>query len=121
MKSLSRIDDIFSAFMIDEVLQDALFLSKNKRYHFTKSDDGQLTLEVPAPGLKKTNFNVNYANDVLSVSADVKKGMHTQSFSYRFAVGFVDPAKIEAIYEDGVLSVKLPDAKNANCTTITVK
>lgn len=121
MRSLSRIDDIFSSFMIDEVFQDALSLSKNKGYRFAKNVEGQLTLEVPAPGLKKTDFKISYVNDVLSVSADVKKSLHTQSFSYRFAIGHVDPAKIEATYEDGVLSVKLPDAKSTDCTMITVK
>jgi HSP20 family protein len=83
-------------------------------------------LDLAAPGLKKDDFKIALEKDVLTISADVKTEtteegakFNKKEFSYHaFSRSFnlpdlVDHAKIEASYENGVLSVTIPKKEEA--------
>jgi len=79
-------------------------------------------IELAAPGMKKNDFNVNFQNNVLTISSEKKEEKNEQNdtysrreFCYRsFQRSFtvpgqdVDSDKITANYNDGILNIKLP-------------
>jgi HSP20 family protein len=90
--------------------------------------DEEFTLEVAAPGMTKKDFNLELDNGVLTISSEVKKedeqkengGRFTRrEFSYTsFKRAFslpetVDPEKISAKYNEGVLVIELPKREEA--------
>lgn len=77
-------------------------------------------VELAAPGMKKSDFNINLDRNVLSISSETKsetkeegKQFTRKEFSYQsFQRSFtlpesVDQDKIEAQYDNGVLKIKL--------------
>ena len=85
-------------------------------------EDG-FEIEMSAPGLKKEDFNVELTNSVLTISCAKKEedetkdedGRYTRrEFSYQsFSRSFnlpdtVDYEKIDAKYEDGILTLSIP-------------
>ena len=88
-----------------------------------KEDDEQFHIEVAAPGMKKNDFKVNYDNGRLTISSERKdevekkegekitrKEFSYESFQRSFTVAenAVDPDKIKATYNDGILTITLP-------------
>lgn len=88
-----------------------------------KETDNEFQLEVAAPGMKKEDFKLNYANGNLTISSEKKseheekegekvtrKEFSYQSFQRTFSVSqdAVDVDKIEAKYENGILHITLP-------------
>lgn len=86
------------------------------------------SLEVAAPGKSKGDFNLELDNGVLTISSEEKKENETREnggrftrreFSYSsFKRAFslpetVDPEKISAQYNDGVLKIDLPKREDA--------
>lgn len=85
--------------------------------------DDKYELYVYAPGLAKSDFNINLRDDVLTIAVHKKDGSdlvespHWRRQEYRPTDGFersfvlnekVDTANISAAYADGVLVVTLP-------------
>ena len=87
-----------------------------------KETDNEFIIDVAAPGLEKKDFNVNFHNNVLTISSEKKnekeekKEHYTrrefayQSFQRSFTVAenAVDSDKINAKYNDGILHITLP-------------
>jgi len=87
-----------------------------------KETDDDYFIEVAAPGMSKKDFNVNFQNNVLTISSEKKnekeekedsytrKEFSYQSFQRSFTVpgNDVDSDKITASYENGILNIKLP-------------
>ena len=88
-----------------------------------KEKDNGFEIEMSAPGLKKEDFNVELTNNVLTISCEKKEedetkdedGKYTRrEFSYQsFSRSFnlpdtVDYEKIDAKYEDGILTLSIP-------------
>jgi len=87
-----------------------------------KETDDDYFIEVAAPGMSKKDFNVNFQNNVLTISSEKKnekeekedsytrKEFSYQSFQRSFTVpgNDVDSDKISASYENGILKIKLP-------------
>ncbi|TFV93036.1 Hsp20/alpha crystallin family protein [Algoriphagus kandeliae] len=98
-------------------------------------DDEQFEIQVAVPGMKKQDFHVDLTEGRLTISGERKieekkegKNYHsleTQygSFSRAFYVpDNVNPEKIEAVYEDGILKIFLPKAeKKERKASIEVK
>src|SRR5690606_1402342 len=80
-----------------------------------ENGDTQVTLELP--GYKSNEISVEYQNDLISVKAEGGRGKFAQSFR----VAHIDPNKIEAKLEDGVLTLTLPPREEARPRKITVK
>lgn len=87
-----------------------------------KETDDDYFIEVAAPGMSKKDFNVNFQNNVLTISSEKKdekeekddsytrREFSYQSFQRSFTVpgNDVDSDKISASYENGILNIKLP-------------
>jgi HSP20 family protein len=83
-------------------------------------------VEMAVPGMKKTDFNINLENNILSISTDLKEvneekdeGYTRREFGYSsFKRTFtlpetVNDSKINATYNDGILHVHLPKKEEA--------
>lgn len=90
-----------------------------------KEDDTSFNLELAVPGRKKDDFKIEIDNDLLTISSESKKEIANENevdtvkytrrefSSTAFKRSFTLPEtvnadKIEAAYEDGILSFKLP-------------
>lgn len=91
-----------------------------------KDQKDNFTIEVAAPGLKKDDFNVELDNGTLIISSekedekeDKDENYTRREFSYTsFQRSFdlpdeVKAEEIEAEYNDGVLSIKVPKKEEA--------
>ncbi len=92
-----------------------------------KEDDNGFTIEVAAPGMDKKDFNINFDNDVLTISSEKKvenedkgdnytrKEYSYQSFtrSFRIPENTVDSDKIVASYKNGELLISIPKKEEA--------
>ena len=92
-----------------------------------REDDHKFTIEVAAPGMKKSDFNINLDNNQLTISSEIKNENETkdgkysrkefsyQSFrrSFRLPVDLIDGDKIEAKYDEGILCIHLPKKEEA--------
>jgi len=85
-------------------------------------DHKQYTIELAAPGMNKSDFNISLDNDKLTISSDKKeqnqimeanysrKEFSYQSFqrSFQLPLNMVEGSKISAKYNDGILTIVLP-------------
>ncbi|WP_086477156.1 Hsp20/alpha crystallin family protein [Arenibacter amylolyticus] len=91
-----------------------------------KETETGFELEMAIPGRNKEDFNIEIDNDVLTISSEVKtedskeEDSYTRrEFSYNsFRRVFslpesVNPDKIDAKYEDGILKFELPKKEEA--------
>jgi HSP20 family protein len=93
-----------------------------------RETDKSFEMELMAPGLKKQDFQLQVAGDTLTISFEhkeenkednkaegwLRREYRKQSFTRSFNLDdSVDPAKIQARYEDGVLHLTLPKKENA--------
>lgn len=93
-------------------------------------------VDLAAPGLKKSDFNINLDNGLLTISCDLpteatktdenftRKEFNLNSFKRTFTLpDSVNGDKISARYTDGILSITLPkrdDAKQKPVRTIKI-
>ena len=97
-----------------------------------KESDSDFKIEVAAPGLKKSDFKLNYDKGRLTISSEKsdekeeKKGKEVtrrefsyQSFQRSFTIpdDVVNADKISAKYKDGILHVTLPKREEAKVKT----
>ncbi len=93
-------------------------------------------LEIAAPGLKKSDFNIHIEKDVLTISANVenekvegvkysRKEFDYNDFKRTFHLPkTIDTSKIEAKFEDGILYLTLAkkeEAKELPARKIAIK
>ncbi|MBN2522990.1 MAG: Hsp20/alpha crystallin family protein [Bacteroidales bacterium] len=92
-----------------------------------RESDNEYELEVAAPGMKKDSFRINLDKDQLTISSEWKeekkkdeedytrREFSYQSFQRSFTIpeNVVDGEKINAKYNDGILSIKLPKREEA--------
>jgi HSP20 family protein len=91
-----------------------------------KDLEAQFEIELAVPGMKKSDFEIEVEDGLLSISSSLEeeqvteKGKFTRrEFSYNsFKRTFtipesVDPSNIEAQYSEGVLQLRLPKRKEA--------
>lgn len=79
-------------------------------------------LTVELAGVTKENIKIDTADGYLQLSGEKTKGLHTGKFegSYRLPEG-VDAEKIEATFEDGILSVEIPMMEKKTAKPIQIK
>ncbi len=122
-KTLSLFDRFFEGDMMDWNQRNFAGSNSTLPAVNVKENDDEFILDVAAPGMKKSDFKIHYDNGRLTISSEIsnenieKEGERTtrQEFNYRsFQRSFnvqenvVDPDKINAKYEDGILHVSLP-------------
>jgi HSP20 family protein len=90
-----------------------------------KETEGDYQIELAAPGMKKSDFNVEVKNDQLTITAEKKTEAKDTSDNYvrrefnysKFERSFTLPSKkydesgIQAKYEDGILLLLIPKAE----------
>ncbi len=97
-------------------------------------NDDAFVLEAELPGMKKDDIKISIANDVLSIRGekkiekeDKKKNYHRTersygSFSRTFPLpGNVKADKVDAEFNNGVLTVTIPKSEEAKPKQIDVK
>jgi len=88
--------------------------------------ENEFKIELPLPGLKKENFNVNTSNGVLTIETveqeSTRKSKYFKQISKQYNLGSaVETDRILATYEDGILVVKIPKKEQAKPKQITVQ
>ncbi len=91
-----------------------------------KEDGEGFTVEMAAPGMEKSDFKINLDNNVLTISSvkqeekkeEQEKYTRREFAYYSFQRSFTLPEsanseKIEATYENGVLSISIPKKEEA--------
>ncbi|MFD1162797.1 Hsp20/alpha crystallin family protein [Hwangdonia seohaensis] len=91
-----------------------------------KETADDFTVEMAVPGLKKSDFQIDLENQVLSISTETKEeSEHKDENFTRREFGYssfkrtftlpesVDEDKIDARYNDGILSILLPKKEEA--------
>jgi len=84
------------------------------------------TLELAIPGMKKSDFNIDVDNKILSISSEIETKEESEeenytrrefgysSFKRTFAMpDTVNSEKVSANYEDGILRINLPKRDEA--------
>ena len=131
--STSLFDDLFSRDLFDWSQTGGNGLVP--RVNIRETDDG-FAVELAAPGMKKEDFQLELDNDMLTVSSETstneeeqKQNYTRKEFSYNsfrrsfYLPNTVESEKINARYEDGILSVWIPkkeEAKKKPSRTISI-
>lgn len=89
------------------------------------SDDDAYHVVAELPGVSKDDIDVRLENAVLSISGERKVSREDGERAFKFkraiTVGDdIDPEKVTARHEDGVLTVTLPKAEERKPRAITV-
>jgi HSP20 family protein len=122
--------------VFDRFFENDLFNWSNRNYSNTnttlpsvniKENSEAFEVEMAAPGLAKSDFNIELNHDLLTISSDKETGKETtegqeftqrefsyQSFSRSFTLpNSADSEKIKAKYENGILKVVIPKKEEA--------
>lgn len=94
--------------------------------------DDAYVLEAELPGVKREDVNIELAGSELLISGEIKererkgtvrrRSRRTGRFEYRVGLpAQVDPEKIEASLNEGVLAVRVPKSERAQRRRIEVK
>jgi HSP20 family protein len=97
-----------------------------------EEQDDAYVVEAEVPGIKRENVNIELVGNELAISGEIKekeragivrrKTRRVGRFEYRVALpNQVDPDKIDAKLEDGVLTVRVPKSERAQRRRIEIK
>lgn len=91
-----------------------------------KEEADAFVVEMAVPGLKKSDFNLNLDNNILSISAEIEENNEEKEEGYtRREFGYssfkrtftlpetVEDSKINAKYNEGILNIHLPKKEEA--------
>lgn len=120
------VPSVVSKTFLDDFLTGEKFGIQNRLSSYIPSvniseHDDKFYVEVAAPGLDKSDFNISVENDTLTVSSEKKsenteekKNYTRKEFSYNsfrrtFSIpDTIDADAISANYEKGILTINLP-------------
>ena len=97
-----------------------------------EEEDAAYVIEAEVPGAKREDINIELQGNELSITGEIKererkgivrrKTRRVGRFDYRVTLPtHVEPKKIDAKLSDGVLSVRIPKAEQAQRQRIEVK
>lgn len=117
----NRFDDFFS--------RDFEDLSAN-----VWEEDNSIFVKMAMPGIKKNDIKISITGDSINIEGKRKeekeekdkkyflKTLQSYSYSQSFNLpSLVNTESVDASFEDGVLTVKLPKAKESQTKEITIK
>ena len=118
--SILKTHDLFDAFKtFDDLYGTRALATKSwgSNYRTEVTDDG-LTLSIDLPGVKSKDLNVQITGRDVKVSGTCRG----TEFNYSYRVSKdLDPDTLDASLEDGVLFLKLKNAKGVEPRTVTVR
>lgn len=132
-------DDFFTKDIFDWSDKNFAALGSNLPSVNLKETDDKLIVDLAAPGMKKEDFKIDVDNNMLVISSEkkeekketrkkdnyVRREFNYQSFCRSFNLpDYIDQAKIEASYKDGILHVdiaKKDGGKKKAHQTIAIK
>lgn len=97
-----------------------------------EEQDDAYVVEAEVPGIKREDVNIELVGNELAIAGEVKekerdgilrrRTRRVGRFEYRVALpNQVDPEKIDAKLQDGVLTVRVPKAERAQRRQIEIK
>ena len=117
-------NDVFDSILSDSFLSDKL-VTRVPAVNIAENDNA-FNIELAVPGLKKEDFKINLDKNVLTIAAEKKSEINTETkkyskreYSYNsFVSSFTLPetadyAKIEADYTDGILNLTIAKKEEA--------
>lgn len=117
-------NSVFESLFNDSFFTDRL-ISRVPAVNIVESER-DFSIELAAPGLEKSDFEINVDKNIVTISAEVseqkeskekvftKREYSFKSFSRSFTLpDVVDYSNIEATYENGVLTVKIGKKEEA--------
>lgn len=116
--------DVFEDFdrIVDGFLRPAIAnaMGPQASYEVNETNDNYL-ISFDMPGVKKQDIKIEVQGNQLMISGE-RHGDSTRKFERSFVLpASINTEKIEAQYEDGVLSVALPKAEAAKSRTIEIQ
>lgn len=113
----------FFRFFDDHATQARQMGAHRPAVNITEADD-KFTLDVVAPGRHKDHFKVELNDEVLTIAYEAEKQDRPELLRREFTLGnfertfklnakVIDGEAIEAVYEDGILSLTLPKLEEA--------
>jgi HSP20 family molecular chaperone IbpA len=96
---------------------DPFQVMRGFEYNVTRNDQGY-EVEIPVAGFKAENVDVTFQDDVVTINAKSDRRSFTRSFS---VPEDVDPDKIEARVNDGMLVLTLARRPEAQPRRIAVQ
>lgn len=133
LRSLADIENEMDRWMSGSLLPESY-----EGYDFSPSCNVKETakeylVQFDIPGIKKEDVKIELDNNRLTVSGERKekkeekdsKSFFSESFYGSFMRSFalpktVDEAKVDASYEDGVLTIKIPKTQTSNAKEIKI-
>ncbi|MDA9250556.1 Hsp20/alpha crystallin family protein [Flavobacteriaceae bacterium] len=120
------LDDIFNRDLIPSVFTSNFNTGITLPKVNIKETANDFAVEMAVPGLKKSDFQIDIDNQVLSISTETKEDNEHKEENYtRREFGYssfkrtftlpesVNADKINAIYNEGILSILLPKKEEA--------
>ncbi len=125
------VDDFFESFLDSFNAMPNVSWSPSIDLEETKND---YIIHAELPGMNKKDIDISIENDVLTISGEKKERVQTKdsncliseiasgNFSRSFRLpSQIDPDKIEAKWENGVLVVKIPKSEVAKSRKIEIR
>jgi len=108
--------DIFEDF--DKMLPTSSLLSD------IEETENEYIVKAEVPGLKQDNINIDYNNDVLTISAKYEEksenSFRSGSYSRSFYINDIDIDKSDAKLDSGILRIKLPKSEQKKAKKIKI-
>lgn len=132
VKTPAFVPNLFS--VMDRFMHDDFFTANGQSPAVNiKEKEMSYCIELMAPGLEKSDFNIELENDLLTISYKkseekteetekfIKREFATRSFSRSFTVNEkLNVENIQAKYENGILVVEIPKAELKSKETKTI-
>ncbi len=97
-------------------------------------EDNNIFVKMAMPGIKKEDIKISVTGDILTIEGENKetheekdskkyflKSFQSCSYSQRFNLpSLINPDEVKAKFEDGVLTVELPKAKESQTKQIEI-
>lgn len=93
----------------------------------------EFEIRLSLPGVKKEDVKISLEGDRLNIEGE-RKSEHTEEgvkfvrkevsygkFSRSFNIGKADGSKIDAVFSDGILSIRLPKSDEEKSSTIVIR
>ena len=96
--------------------------------------DDEFIISAELPGMKRDDIKITFENNILNISGEKKAGKEIKEENYhrmersygKFSRTIPIPSgvkldKIDAVYEDGVLNIRIPKTEEAKPKQIEIK